>query len=65
MNSNHSQNTFAYVAAFLTGYIGAILPILADGSFPTTKAMIAAIAPALIATGLFHTPSPNQDKGAQ
>ena len=65
MNSTHTQKTYAYFAAFLTGYIGAILPILADGSFPSTKAMIAAIAPALIATGLFHTPSPNQDKGEQ
>ena len=65
MNSTNTHKTFQYVAAFLSGYIGAVLPILADGAFPSTKAMIAALAAALIATGLFHTPSPHQDQGAQ
>jgi len=49
-----------YVAAFLSGYIGALLPILATGEIPCQKALIAALVPGLIATGLIHYPSPKQ-----
>ncbi len=52
-----------YVAAFVSGYVGSLVPILATGVFPGSKGLIAALAPALIATGLFHTPSPIQDQG--
>lgn len=47
-----------YFAAFVSGYVGALLPILSAGDMPSQKALATAIAPALLATGLFHTPSP-------
>ena len=60
MNSTAATKWIKYLAAFLTGYVSALLPIVATGDLPSQKALIAALAPALIATGLFHTPSPSQ-----
>ncbi len=50
----------SYATAFAFGYVGALIPILATGQFPDQKALIAAIAAGLVATGLFHLPSPKQ-----
>ncbi len=50
-----------YAGAFLSGFIASLLPILAAGSLPNQQALLAALVPALISTGLFHTPSPRQD----
>jgi len=49
-----------YLAAFASGYIGALLPVLATGDLPSQKAYIAAIAVGALATGLFHCPGPTQ-----
>jgi len=49
-----------YGAAFLSGYVGALIPVLATGSVPSQRVLIAAIGAGLLATGLFHCPSPNQ-----
>lgn len=49
-----------YGAAFVSGYIGALLPILATGDLPGKKALIAALAAGLLATGLFHCPGPTK-----
>jgi len=48
-----------YVAAFAGGYVGALIPILASGDLPGQKALIAAVAGGLLATGLFHSPGPS------
>lgn len=47
-----------YLGAFASGYVGALLPILATGDLPGRQALIAALAAGLVATGLFHCPGP-------
>ena len=47
-----------YFGAFVSGYVGALLPMLATGALPNSKALIAALAAGLVATGLFHCPGP-------
>jgi len=47
-----------YAGAFASGYVEALLPVLATGVLPEGKALIAAFAAGLVATGLFHCPSP-------
>lgn len=49
-----------YLAAFAGGYVGALIPTFAAGNLPDTRALISAIAGGLVATGLFHSPSPGQ-----
>lgn len=47
-----------YLAAFLSGYFGALLPFMAGGSLPSGQQWLAAVVPGLLATGLLHLPSP-------
>jgi len=58
MNSQIVSIVIKYGAAFASGYVGSLLPVLATGDTPSQKALIAAVVPALLATGLFHSPSP-------
>ncbi|MDR3691194.1 MAG: hypothetical protein P4L46_17570 [Fimbriimonas sp.] len=59
MNPNLLKTAAQYAAAFLSGYVGASLPVLAAGESPSQKALVAALVPALLATGLFHVPGPS------
>jgi hypothetical protein len=58
MKNSSLTAALKYGAAFITGYVGALLPVLATGDPPSQKALVAAFAPALLATGLFHAPGP-------
>ena len=49
-----------YFAAFGSGVIGALIPVLATGTLPNRSAIIASLGAGLLATGLFHCPSPAQ-----
>lgn len=49
---------FKYLTAFASGYVGALVPVFVSGHLPERPALVAAIGAGLVATGLFHCPSP-------
>lgn len=50
-----------YAAAFVAGYVGALVPGLSRGDWPDRHALIAAIAGGLLATHLLDLESPRND----
>ena len=47
-----------YAGSFVTGYVGALIPVIAAGRIPNQSELISALAGGLLGTGLFHMTSP-------
>jgi VIT1/CCC1 family predicted Fe2+/Mn2+ transporter len=53
-----------YATAFVAGYVGALLPVVARGDLPDRHALIAAIAAGVLATHLLDLESPRKKEGS-